>query len=133
MKILGLILLSFAMGVQAQAAGFCNISETVYLQQLPFEIRNQVQGVKKYPVDTWLECYRRGLDAALAQDFNKTLTVCQEGNCQELTGAVFFKWFFWSDQSLVTVEGQVTRFTWQFDRSIQRGDRRYFPDGSLFP
>ena len=138
MKSLGLICLSFATAFlasahQAQANGFCNISETVYLQQLPFEIRDQVQSTKKYPVDTWKDCYKRGIDAAAALDFNKTITVCQAGNCQDLTGPVFFNWFFWSDQSLVTVTGKVTRYTWQFDQSIQRDDRRFFPDGSMFP
>jgi hypothetical protein len=133
MKILSFILLSFVMNTQARANHYCYITETVNLVQLPFEIRDQVQGIKKYPVDTWKDCYQHGIQAASAQEFNKSITVCQQGNCQDLTGPVFFKYFFWSEESLVTIEGQVTTYTWQFDKSIQRGDRRFFPDGSMFP
>lgn len=137
MRSLILLALSFVMtGLNAHASGFCNLTPTVYVSSLPYENRNQSQELKKYPVTTWRECYQRAIKMAGERDFDQSANVCQSDgtNCLKMDGQLFVGWYFWSDESLVTLSGQVTRYTSEFDRNeIVRGDRRFFPDGSMFP
>lgn len=137
MKSLILLTLSFVtITLNANASCFCNLTPQVYVPALPYDSRSQGNEVKKYPVDTWRDCYLRAIKMSNERPFEQEANICDSygANCVRMQGTLFVGWYFWSDQSLVTMKGQVTRYTQQFDSNeVITGDRRFYDDGSMFP
>lgn len=82
----------------------------------------------------WQDCYKFAQNEANTSLSYLPLEVSGErieGGRQDATGYVYFKWTF-DDGVFYDSQGMVTSYTDEFEAYPDKGDLRYFKDGTLF-
>jgi hypothetical protein len=69
--------------------------------------------------ESWEECYLKAIEIA------------KETQAYSISYPVYFKWNF-NDGYLYDTKGKVSHYTDQFVKAPQKGDQRYFANGSRF-